>query len=652
MDKPLRKSYQYAKRHSIIKPSNNNSKITAQKESYEKGLSNIFSSPPSHLGYSYSIESLINELELKNEQLLNYTISSLSKIVRNKNETRIIASYLYLMPNFIKLLKGQEINKKEEDILKELLNLSLSMSYEKYQQESILMRFGDKGNTVYVILDGKVDVLIKTFKNMYITKNDYLFYLANLLKYSEYGLLTEVINENFLVFPIEIYDSQNIKHLNFNSLKNSPIKEENIHTKTQKNTSEYPMKNDNLFSNSKTFNNLEEENDKHNSSFNSLFKLNEENEQIKELKKIFSISINSLLKMFGLKKLDKKNTKLNNCTLNEYISRIELVPDHYKMYINKTIMNTISNKTETENDNDKDKKSYLKKEDTDNDSEEENKIYNLKIFTYSKVATLGKGTLFGEIALRDAKTLRTGTLITASECHFTVLSKRIFDNCLKKGAEKYLKELLTFFINLPVFIGIPESLFYHKYYTFLSKKVILRGNFLITQGEKPKNIILLQTGSYGLTTRISLFDLTKLIYHFINLNLKNKNNIYDEDTDKYNRFLKRIKNFMNEAKALMNENLKFKKFYLSEIFIRVTDISCPDIVGYKEYIDENGLYAFSIETKSPENIIFTLDNKLYSDLQHRNYTVRLNQKELLEKKINVIIQRLLIIRNSLVNSYF
>ena len=652
MEKSFRKSSQYAKRHSILKPTNNHSKITAQKESYEKGLSDIFSSPPSHLGYSYNIESLINELELKNDQLLNYTISSMSKIVRNKNETRIIASYLYLMPNFIKLLKGQEINKKEEDILKELLNLSQSMSYEKYQQESILMRFGDKGSTAYVILDGKVDVLIKTFKNMYITKNDYLFYLANLLKYSEYGLLNEVINENFLVFPIEIYDSSNIKHLNLNSIRNSPIKEENTHTKTTKNIRDSPVKNDNLFSSSKTFNNLDEENDKHNSSFNSLFKLNEENQQIKELKRIYSISINNLLKMFGLKKLDKKNTKLNNCTLNEYISRIELVPDLYKMYINKTILNTISNKTETENDNDKEKKIDIKKLDSDIDSEDENKVYNLKIFTYSKVATLGKGTLFGEIALRDANSLRTGTLITASECHFTVLSKRIFDNCLKKGAEKYLKEILNFFINLPVFIGIPESLFYHKYYTFLSKKVILRGNFLITQGEKPKNIILLQTGSYGLTTRISLFDLTKLIYHFINLNLKNKNNIYDEDTDKYNRFLKRIKNFMNEAKALMNENLKFKKFYLSEIFIRVTDISSPDIVGYKEYVDENGLYAFSIETKSPENIIFTLDNKFYSDLQHRNYTVRQNQKELLEKKINVIIQRLLIIRNSLVNSYF
>ena len=74
----------------------------------------------------------------------------------------------------------------------------------------------------------------------------------------------------------------------------------------------------------------------------------------------------------------------------------------------------------------------------------------------------------------------------------------------------------------------------------------------------------------------------------------------------------------------MNENIKFTKFYLSEINIRVTNISSPDILGYKEYVDENGLYAFSIETKSPENIIFTLDNKFYSDLLNRNCTVSLH----------------------------
>ena len=658
MEKYHRKSAQFLKRTAIIKPLNNESITFAQRESYESGLSKIFSSPPSHHGYKLDIESLINELGIKNDQLLSYTLSSLSKIARNKNEIRIIASYLYLMPNFIKLLKGPYINKKEQEILKQLLYLSQSLSYEKYQKNSILMRFGDKGSTAYVILDGKVDVLIKTFKNMLISKNDYLYYLATLLKYSEYGLLNEVINENFSIFPIEIYDNITEKQLQFNKISDSPIKKEK-HNNTTKNfhDSQSPQrknKNSVLFFD-KVLTNLEEEKSKineeiHNSSFNSLFKLNEENEQIKEFKSVFTISTSKLLKLFNMKKLEKRHTKLHFCPIKEYINRIELIPEAYKMKINEIISGNKKNKGQKKYIKEKEDNSIIEEIEKESEDEETNKLYNLKIFTYNKVATLGKGSLFGEIALRDPDSIRTGTIITTSECHFTVLSRKIYDNCLKKGAEKYLKEILNFITNLPVFSGIPESLFYHKYYTNLSKKIMLRGNLIITQGEKPQNIILLQTGSYGLSTRISLYDLTKLIYHFIIINSKNK--VSEEENNKYNKLLKKTKKLMSEAKALMNENIKFKKFYLSEIFIRVTDISCPDIVGYKEYIDENGLYAFSIETKSPENIIFTLENKFYSDLQHKNYTVRKNQKELLAKKIDVIIQRLIIIRNSLFNSFF
>ena len=661
MEKTKRKSAQFSKRTAIVKPLNNQSKTFAQRELYESGLMKIFSSPPSHHGYQFDIETLINELGLKNEQLLNFTLSSLSKIARNKNEIRIIASYLYLMPNFIKLLNGPYINKKDQDILKQLLYLSQSLSYEKLQKNSILMRFGDKGTTAYVILDGKVDVLIKSFKYMIITKNDYLYYLATLLKYSEYGLLNEVINENFSTFPIEIFDNINIKHLQFNKISDSSINiEKNI--KTVKNLDDSPnlkikKKNSIFFSESKTLTNLEEEKSKnnedmHNSSFNSLFKLNEENEQIKEFKSVFTITTSKLLKMFNMKKLEKRHTKLHSCTIEDYINRIELIPDNFKRKISDNFQLNEKNKEKNKDLKEKGDNNKIEEIVNESEDEEENKFYNLKIFTYNKVATLGKGSLFGEIALRDPDSLRTGTIITASECHFTVLSRKIYDNCLKKGAEKYLKEVLNFIINLPVFSGIPESLFYHKYYTYLSKKIILRGNLIITQGEKPKNIILLQTGAYGLTTRISLYDLTKLINHFINMNSKNKNSIIEEENNKYNKLLKKTKKLMTEANSLMNENLKFKKFYLSEIFIRVTDISCPDIVGYKEYLDENGLYAFSIETKSPENIIFSLENKFYNDLQHKNYTVRINQKELLAKKIDAIIQRLLIIRNSLFNSFF
>ena len=660
MEKKKRKSLQFSKKVSIFQSPTIQSKINAHRESYESGLSKIFASPPSHLGYQNDIESLINEIGLKNEELLYFTISSLSRIARNKNEINIIASYLYLMPNIIKLLKGTDIDKKEQDILKDLLNLSQSMAYEKYQSNSILMKFGDKGTTAYVNLDGQVDVLTKSFKYMNVTKNDYLFYLANLLKYSEYGLLNEAINENFSTFPLEIYDGTKVKEIKF-SFKNEDDSE--IRMTKIINDDFKDKKIDDLSLKTKNLNYLEEKtrnnDDDINSSSNSLFKLNEENEQMKEFKSVLKISTNKLLKMFNLKKIDKKSKILNFCSLNDYIKRLELIIDNYKNYIIKDNNNNYSKEKEIEKDKEKEKKNEKNKgdknEEIDIGNEEDNKLYNLKIFTYIKVATLGKGALFGEIALREANSLRTGTLITSSECHCSVLNKRTFDICLKKGAEKYLKELLTFIVNLPIFIGLSETLFYHKYYTYLSKKIMHRGNLVITQGEMPKNIILIQTGSYGLITHKSLFDLTKLILHFIKENLKNKNNlniIYDPEIDKYNRFLKKTTVLMNEASSLMNENIKFKKFYLNEMLIRVTDIACPDMVGYKEYVDENGLYAFSIESKSPENVVFTLDNKFYSDLQQKNYTVRNNQKELLEKKVNAMIQRLFIIRNSLIKSFF
>ena len=42
-------------------------------------------------------------------------------------------------------------------------------------------------------------------------------------------------------------------------------------------------------------------------------------------------------------------------------------------------------------------------------------------------------------------------------------------------------------------------------------------------------------------------------------------------------------------------------------------------------MDDNGLFAFSIEAKAPENIIYTLNNKFYIDLKNKNISVKKNQ---------------------------
>ena len=122
--------------------------------------------------------------------------------------------------------------------------------------------------------------------------------------------------------------------------------------------------------------------------------------------------------------------------------------------------------------------------------------------------------------------------------------------------------------------------------------------------------------------------------------------------NKYKILFQNVINIMNEENSLLNDNIIFKKFYNSQQVIRIADITCPEVIINEEYLDENGLFAFSIESKSPENIIYTLSNNFYVDLKSKNLSVKKNQDRLLTEKMSLMVQRLLIIRNSMINSFF
>ena len=607
-------------------------KIIPRRNSFEKGLAKIFSNEPSQLSYKEQIENLINELEVSNDDFLYLTILSLAKIIRNNDDSRIIASYLFSMPNFFKFLKGNNNDKTEQEIFKDLIILSKSITYDKYEKNHIIMRLGDIGTTAYIILKGNADVLLKNFKIMGVTKYDYLYYLANLIKYNEYGLLNEVINENFKIFPIEIDDdyqnnddifniNEKTRYYTIDNLEKIP---------TNKNTKE----NNFIFSNKM---NTEQGVLKINRNQNiTNFKLNENNIAIKLYKNPFKISEEKLLELFNLKKINDKHL---HCFYQEYINRLQLVNDNYKFYINEKLMRIIENEERKRKENKEKKEEY-----------DINKIYYLKIYSYGKVGSIGKGTLFGELALSQENSLRTATIITSKVCDITILNKKVFNNCLKKGAAIHIKKLLSFFVNLPIFNGITEYFFYNRYYSYLSKKIMARGNILINQGDTPKGIILLHSGTYGISSRISLYSLTKLIFNLIENNLNEKSNDYEE-TKKYQKLMKAIIKISKKTQLLINENPKFETFYKREINIKVTELSSPDIIGFKEYVNEKGVYSFTIETRSTENIFYILDNKLYSEILHKNITIRKNQKEFQAKKINVMIFRLMILRNCLVNFF-
>jgi hypothetical protein len=164
---------------------------------------------------------------------------------------------------------------------------------------------------------------------------------------------------------------------------------------------------------------------------------------------------------------------------------------------------------------------------------------------------------------------------------------------------------------------------------------------------------------------MSLYDLTRLIFKYANYfnvarhfntdkkkNRKDYTNIINDMKSQYRLLFQNILNIVNEENSLLNDNIIFKKYYYSQQSIRIAQISCPEVIMNEEFLDDNGVFAFSLEAKSPENIIYTLKNSFYFDLKNKNISVKKNHDKLLSKKINFMIQRLLIIRNSMISSFF
>jgi len=150
----------------------------------------------------YYLLSNLEEIKMNRTQLLEIVLWCLVKPQKNPIDYELIYDYLFFMREFTSLLK-----KQAQTNIKELINMVASyLEYQNFPEKKIICRFGDKGNKAFIILNGKVDILIKQKKNVNLEVENFLLYLATLLKYKEYALLSLVIKENYDSFPLEIID--------------------------------------------------------------------------------------------------------------------------------------------------------------------------------------------------------------------------------------------------------------------------------------------------------------------------------------------------------------------------------------------------------------------------------------------------------------
>ena len=563
-------------------------------------LESLLSKPCSQYGYSADILSALEELSITQNDFFQICLSCLSKTARKKEETNLIFGYLYLMNDFVNMLNKNNGTHVFED----LQLIAQNLGYEKLPESHILMRLGEKGKKAYITLNGNIDILIKTSKEMKVLEKDYLYYIANLIRWKEYGLVNIVINDNFPIFPLEIIDDITQKDI---EKKNSTINIENETISSErKSIIEIEVNNNekNIIINDK-----DKENDK---EIFSYFKLTTQNQTIKDPKKTKIFKATNLLSLFNLKLSDKKNEKeINNVSTENYINRLNVCRDYTNIEIP-------INKIGLEN------------------------FYNLKIYSYIKIISRTTGSLFGEIALSDPQALRTATIITSSESHFGTLNKKSYNQSLKIGAEKQQRQTVIFLTSFPVFNSFPTVTFFKRYFTFFSETIPIKGSFVYSQDEKPSFFALLREGSYEVTSKMNIKELSNLIAYLLN---KSKT---DECQNKLNDLI----NNERELYHIMKDNVKFRNFYYKKEVFRISEIQSPEFIGFEDFINSKGKIAFTVECKSPKGLFYTLSYDFYKEMKSKEYSIRTNEVLMKRNKMDVMIQRLLIIRNSLIKSFF
>lgn len=117
---------------------------------------------------------------------------------REEEDNKIVTMYLVQLnpfaENLFKIIgtKGLEV----------INHLSSYLTYSSFNSDTVLYRFMESSDTLNIILDGRIDMLIPNKQKYLLTKEEYFIYLLKLRRFNEIELLKSVININQKQFEV------------------------------------------------------------------------------------------------------------------------------------------------------------------------------------------------------------------------------------------------------------------------------------------------------------------------------------------------------------------------------------------------------------------------------------------------------------------
>jgi CRP-like cAMP-binding protein len=587
------------------------------------------------------------------EDLFHSCIEIINKpaSTRSSSETNIVMQYLLFLSEFIKILKNAN-DKYFNELLK---SVSLCLTHKFLPKNHILFKYGEKGNKFYIILKGKVAILVPRCEKVLMSEEEYVKYLLRLRRSGETEILNKCLSANKHIIPIdEDFDGwmrENILQSTLQSTHN-PGSHNNSITFNRK----APIMS--LINNSSSR--------RTSSFFGNQAILNEIKltlEKFEQIQGSISHSMENTNHEFG-----QNNDLL--ISPDDYVQRIN--PKTGKKSFFKKFLMKILNKNSltvfTNGNNMDDPESNPM---TARDGQEEigqeymhssnNKISSLQlnsqinepkvltIYKYYNVTTLHTGDKFGDIALDSKSQKRTATIITEDDTHFGLIDKPSYDRCLKEINDRTKRYYLGILLSYEIFNEFSKMVFEKNYYNFFKFNKLKRGEKLITEGLHCENIFFLKQGEFLISSKKSLVDISDLILFYregkpIRCNSNNNQSPDQQSSNEKNNNLLNEKLPHGSSQTKQSTENEELLFYLEKRYIKLAIIKDRGIIGLDDcfYLQTDGTLqsVCNIECVSNTAEVYVISREFFSFILSKERVIRDNVIKFVNNKKKFFSERL------------
>ena len=528
-----------------------------------------------------------------------------------KNPERTISDNEYVIELLYNLNPfSRRIKEVEKEHSRDLISkLSFAMKYKYYPKNNLIYRYEEQAEYFYVILQGKVDLLVPNEETLRLTENEYFLYLINLRKYNEFILLTKTINKNMESFPMN---------------------EKNFDTWIRR-----------AYVTAKEINNTR--------------RLLEQQEKEQKERELNFINANANMpKRFSIINIEdsnNNNTKIRRGSILNSPKKLRSKKINYGDYLpfeneeeirlSLDLQNEVENAIIVMN-----KPPLINKEIANNISSEEyinrikpiyqkdnNNLLNLKrksvvISNYFLAESIKEGEQFGEMMTDQSFTnddnKRMETVISNHDTHLALLNKNLYNDILRNVVEKSRKHALDFLLNLDIFKYGNKSIFMKNFSSFFKRRNLYYKDILYKENGIIDNnhvIYFVKNGEFGTKAKKSLQEIDNII-----LKSSLKRNIDKNEIDR----------------------LEIYKEYSIKRDIKFESFGENDILGLGD-CGVGNRYIYTLFCNSNEATVFEIHITFFKMLLNLDKKILIKAEEIEKIKCDIILRLLYRQRESWLN---